>query len=83
MKDTNLFLNIIYNFSNLETVNEFHDQLGSKLKYKILGRREVDLEKLLAKSGKVKHLLYCEVKLELKDTVSDTKTRSKKYQFGY
>ena len=70
-------------FSVLEIINEFQDQLGFKLNYKIQGRRKGDLDKLLAKSDKAKLLLCWEAELKLKDIVRDTTTWSKKYPFGY
>ena len=70
-------------FSVLEIINEFQNQLDQKLNYKILGRRDGDLDKLLAKSEKAKNMLNWVTKYNLTDIVKDSLAWTKKYPFGY
>ncbi len=70
-------------FSVLEIINEFQNQLNKKLNYTILGRRDGDIDKLLAKSEKAKNILNWETKYNLKDIVRDTLTWTNKFPLGY
>ena len=70
-------------FSVLEIINEFQNQLDEKLNYKILGRRDGDLDKLLAKSEKAQKILNWDTKYNLTDIVKDTLAWTKKYPLGY
>ena len=70
-------------FSVLEIINEFQNQLDEKLNYKILGRRDGDLDKLLAKSEKAQKILNWDTKYNLTDIVKDSLAWTKKYPFGY
>ena len=73
----------MHNFSVLEIINEFQNQLNKKLNYTILGRRDGDIDKLLAKSEKAKNILNWETKYNLKDIVRDTLTWTNKFPLGY
>ena len=70
-------------FSVLEIINEFQNQLDEKLNYKILGRRDGDLDKLLAKSEKAQKILNWDTKYNLTDIVKDSLAWTKKYPLGY
>ena len=70
-------------FSVLEIINEFQNQLDQKLNYKILGRRDGDLDKLLAKSEKAQKILNWDTKYNLTDIVKDSLAWTKKYPLGY
>ena len=70
-------------FSVLEIINEFQNHLDQKLNYKILGRRDGDLDKLLAKSEKAQKILNWDTKYNLTDIVKDSLAWTKKYPFGY
>ena len=70
-------------FSVLEIINEFQNQLGQKLNYKILGRRDGDLDKLLAKPEKAQKILNWDTKYNLTDIVKDSLAWTKKHPLGY
>ena len=70
-------------FSVLEIINEFQNQLDQKLNYKILGRRDGDLDKLLAKPEKAQKILNWDTKYNLTDIVKDSLAWTKKYPLGY
>ena len=70
-------------FSVLEIINEFQNQLDEKLNYKILGRRDGDLDKLLAKSEKAQKILNWDTKYNLTDIVKDSLAWTKKFPLGY
>ena len=70
-------------FSVLEIINEFQNQLDEKLNYKILGRRDGDLDKLLAKPEKAQKILNWDTKYNLSDIVKDSLAWTKKYPLGY
>ena len=70
-------------FSVLEIINEFQNQLDQELDYKILARRDGDLDKLLAKSEKAQKILNWDTKYNLTDIVKDSLAWTKKYPFGY
>ena len=70
-------------FSVLEIINEFQNQLDQKLNYKILGRRDGDLDKLLAKSEKAKKMFNWYTTYNLKDIVRDSLAWTKRYPLGY
>ena len=70
-------------FSVLEIINEFQNHLDQKLNYKILGRRDGDLDKLLAKSEKAQKILNWDTKYNLTDIVKDSLAWTKKYPLGY